>query len=45
MKKMTKLTLIASSLILCLSSAAQAAPVKISVLMYGMKVEFVQLIL
>ena len=43
MKKMTKLTLIASSLIMCMSSVAQAAPVKISVLMYGMKAEFVQL--
>ncbi|TCL05899.1 MULTISPECIES: substrate-binding domain-containing protein [Sodalis] len=43
MKKMTKLTLIASSLMLCMSAAAQAAPVKISVLMYGMKAEFVQL--
>ncbi len=43
MKKMMKLTLIASSLIFGMSSVAQAAPVKIAVLMYGMKAEFVQL--
>ncbi|QWA10716.1 substrate-binding domain-containing protein [Sodalis ligni] len=43
MKKMTKLSLIASSLMLCMSTEAEAAPVKISVLMYGMKAEFVQL--
>ena len=39
----TKIALFASALMLGSLSAAQAAPVKIAVLMYGNKAEFVQL--
>ncbi|WP_308822859.1 substrate-binding domain-containing protein [Sodalis praecaptivus] len=40
---MTKIALLTSSLFFANSVVAQAAPVKIAVLMYGMKAEFVQL--
>ncbi|MFN3069269.1 MULTISPECIES: substrate-binding domain-containing protein [Serratia] len=40
---MTKIALLTSGLLLGTSTLAQAAPVKIAVLMYGMKAEFVQL--
>ncbi|ALX94550.1 substrate-binding domain-containing protein [Serratia sp. JSRIV001] len=43
MNKMTKIALLTSGLLLGTSTLAQAAPVKIAVLMYGMKAEFVQL--
>lgn len=43
MKKKMKLRLLAVTLALSFSAAVQAAPVKIAVLMYGMKAEFVQL--
>ncbi|AHF78110.1 Sugar ABC transporter periplasmic component [Sodalis praecaptivus] len=43
MNKMTKIALLTSSLFFANSVVAQAAPVKIAVLMYGMKAEFVQL--
>lgn len=43
MNKMTKIALLTSGLLLGTSALAQAAPVKIAVLMYGMKAEFVQL--
>ncbi|OIV46533.1 sugar ABC transporter substrate-binding protein [Sodalis sp. TME1] len=43
MNKMTKIALLTSSLFFAHSVVAQAAPVKIAVLMYGMKAEFVQL--
>jgi len=42
MNKMTKIALLTSGLFMS-SMAVQAAPVKIAVLMYGMKAEFVQL--
>ncbi|HHQ6558931.1 TPA: substrate-binding domain-containing protein [Serratia fonticola] len=40
---MTKIALLTSGLLLGTSTLSQAAPVKIAVLMYGMKAEFVQL--
>lgn len=43
MNKMTKIALLTSGMLMAGSMAAQAAPVKIAVLMYGMKAEFVQL--
>ncbi|CAI1674641.1 D-ribose-binding periplasmic protein precursor [Serratia fonticola] len=43
MNKMTKIALLTSGLLLGTSTLSQAAPVKIAVLMYGMKAEFVQL--
>lgn len=43
MNQMTRIALLTSGLLLGSSWAAQAAPVKIAVLMYGMKAEFVQL--
>ncbi|NDL62182.1 substrate-binding domain-containing protein [Acerihabitans arboris] len=43
MKKIMKPRLLAVTLALAFSAAVQAAPVKIAVLMYGMKAEFVQL--
>ncbi|CAI0925074.1 substrate-binding domain-containing protein [Serratia fonticola] len=43
MNNMTKIALLTSGLLLGTSTLAQAAPVKIAVLMYGMKAEFVQL--
>ncbi len=44
MKVLTKMTLIASALAFSAAAmTAQAAPVKIAILMYGMKAEFVQL--
>ncbi|MFC0226716.1 substrate-binding domain-containing protein [Serratia aquatilis] len=43
MNKITKIALLTSGLLLGSSAFAQDAPVKIAVLMYGMKAEFVQL--
>lgn len=43
MNKMTKIALLTSGLLLGTSTLSQAAPMKIAVLMYGMKAEFVQL--
>lgn len=41
--KMTKIALLASAMMMGNMAVAQAAPVKIAVLMYGNKAEFVQL--
>jgi len=43
MNKLTKIALLTSGLLMGSSMIAQAAPIKIAVLMYGMKAEFVQL--
>ncbi|KAA8996130.1 sugar ABC transporter substrate-binding protein [Affinibrenneria salicis] len=43
MKQMTKIALLTPALMLGAIGAAQSAPVKMAVLMYGMKAEFVQL--
>ncbi|ABG12378.1 sugar ABC transporter substrate-binding protein [Yersinia pestis] len=43
MKKTMLQTLLAATLILSFAASVQAAPVKIAILMYGMKAEFVQL--
>lgn len=43
MNKLTKIALLTSGLLMGSSVIAQAAPIKIAVLMYGMKAEFVQL--